>query len=451
VLPTHDELARSLTDLQKHMLRIVREQKGTASLDTIVEGIQKSRDVLRKRDGSLYAIDCRRAVAATLAKTSFNSSLFVRDDDNGGYWRLGPLAKVLNLDLLESPGRRNKSLTLVDEPPSKKRRGSGSSDNSDDSESSNIASPSLARYVRRVPGTRRTQLRLYAPGKRDIEALNIDENEHDQEEDDEQEHEHDVDDDEDEDEEALDDPDVDSDDSVSKRDTPSTPRKRGRKPKDDSTPEILGSPLIYSPRDGDDAHASGDLSPLQTMMIEAINKNGGYALLSTVYKYVSKRWGNLRRRDEALQNVDCKTAVKSCLSANGRSSSPLFEPDPSREGHWRVTRSGLDLSKAAKEKKERKQQQQQAQKTTPTSEEQPKLTDMQEMLMKIILEKGGGATFEQIFHEVTTKWRPKWDTDCKRALLASLSHNPPGNFKKNKDNQWTIAPKALPLVSLLRP
>ena len=31
-----------------------------------------------------------------------------------------------------------------------------------------------------------------------------------------------------------------------------------------------------------------------------------------------------------------------------------------------------------------------------------------------------------------------------RALLASLSHNPPGNFRKTTDgNSWMIAPKAM--------
>jgi len=30
-----------------------------------------------------------------------------------------------------------------------------------------------------------------------------------------------------------------------------------------------------------------------------------------------------------------------------------------------------------------------------------------------------------------------------RAILASLSHNPPGNFRKASDGCWTIAPKAM--------
>jgi hypothetical protein len=53
------------------------------------------------------------------------------------------------------------------------------------------------------------------------------------------------------------------------------------------------------------------------------------------------------------------------------------------------------------------------------------------MLMRIVLQHGGLATFDEIHDDVLKNWKSfrQWDTDCKRALLASLSHNPPGNFK----------------------
>jgi hypothetical protein len=77
-----------------------------------------------------------------------------------------------------------------------------------------------------------------------------------------------------------------------------------------------------------------------------------------------------------------------------------------------------------------------------------KLTDMQEMLMKVILGHGGVASFEEIYDSVTTNFKSKrqWGNDSKRALLASLSHNPPGNFKKTKDGLWTVAPKAMQIA-----
>jgi len=74
---------------------------------------------------------------------------------------------------------------------------------------------------------------------------------------------------------------------------------------------------------------------------------------------------------------------------------------------------------------------------------------MHEVLMKIVLSHGGVCTFEEVFEDVMDlknknyKAVKQLGNDVKRALLASLSHNPPGNFIKTKDGCWTIAPKAM--------
>ena len=68
-----------------------------------------------------------------------------------------------------------------------------------------------------------------------------------------------------------------------------------------------------------------------------------------------------------------------------------------------------------------------------------------DMLMRILLSFGGVCTFDQILDDVqkvflfpifltfkkNKQWKSvrPWVPDTKRALLASLSHNPPGNFK----------------------
>lgn len=80
--------------------------------------------------------------------------------------------------------------------------------------------------------------------------------------------------------------------------------------------------------------------------------------------------------------------------------------------------------------------------------ESPRLTGMQDMLMRIVLSYGGTCNFEQIYEEVakSSKFVRQWGADQKRvsrAILASLSHNPPGNFRKNSDGLWTVSPKAL--------
>jgi len=82
----------------------------------------------------------------------------------------------------------------------------------------------------------------------------------------------------------------------------------------------------------------------------------------------------------------------------------------------------------------------------------PKLTEMHEVLMRIVLKYGGVCTFEEIFEDVLDlkaknhKGVNQLGSDVKRALLASLSHNPPGNFVKTKEGSWTVAPKSLAIA-----
>jgi len=75
---------------------------------------------------------------------------------------------------------------------------------------------------------------------------------------------------------------------------------------------------------------------------------------------------------------------------------------------------------------------------------------MQELLMVTLLKNGGGAEFETIYADVVHS--PSWkllkksgSADDKRAILASLSHNPPGNFKKDpkRESSWFVASRAM--------
>src|SRR5690349_13951039 len=95
-------------------------------------------------------------------------------------------------------------------------------------------------------------------------------------------------------------------------------------------------------------------------MVDSIHKNGGSAPLDVIYKYVSKRWGSVRRRDGSIHNPDCKKAVKSALADN----TSLFKPDDHNDAHWKVSKSALKVVATARQEQAR-------------SEESPRLTDMQ--------------------------------------------------------------------------
>jgi hypothetical protein len=70
---------------------------------------------------------------------------------------------------------------------------------------------------------------------------------------------------------------------------------------------------------------------------------------------------------------------------------------------------------------------------------------MQETLMGIVLEHGGSALLETI-SELAAQRIPsirKKNMDVRRSIVASLSHNPPGFFRKHarKPGFWTITPR----------
>jgi len=261
----------------------------------------------------------------------------------------------------------------------------------------------------------------------------------------------------------------------------------------------LNTETTKSQDDGKTEEDDNPLSPVQIAVIQAINQNGGSALLTTIHKFLSKRWRNLRQKDRTLKTADCKQAVKETLlsySFNGdqaeidsnsdcygsdislpsNSSSNdvaiqitrpnrLFTKDTDKEGYWKLTPHAAALyatvtAKSESPSKSPKREPSSPQPSSPTKPKQedqstevtndnfPKLTNMQDMLMRIIVGKGGFATFEEIKQDVIQNWKSvcEWDSRSKRALLASLSHNPPGNFKKTKDGMWTLSPKGLGLL-----
>jgi hypothetical protein len=338
-----DENDLLLTDLQKHIIRIFREYNGSVHIGTLTNEIQKIWTTIRKRDGSKYTTDCRRAVSATLANNNnVVDPLFVKVLDQDGIWALGPRVEAIPLD----------KLTVKNPIPDLKRKLS---------ESDNEKSDESTSKRRRI----------------DFEL-------------------------------------VQSDSFGSNSPSP--------KPLSSSKPEH-----------------DNELTELQVLMIRSIQAHNGSASLDAIYRTVLKQWGTLKRKDGSYYLSDCKKAVKSSLSYIG-GSSPIFKKDLNVEGNWIVTPEGLALLRA---------------KTVESPENTPKVTELHEMLMRIIVNHGGKCTFEQIFHDVINNKNYRGlrangaPADSKRAIVASLSHNPPGNFKKNKEGFWIIAPKARALAEQL--
>ena len=132
----------------------------------------------------------------------------------------------------------------------------------------------------------------------------------------------------------------------------------------------------------------GEINTLQQLIMEGISKvNGGKSTIESVYKYVNKYWNSLKKRDSQLNEIDCKYAVQcyvdNVITVNGKN---LFTVDTQNEKdvYYKLTDYAIELMEAM---------------SAPTSSELPKLTGMQDVLMKILLTYGGICSFDQIYDE----------------------------------------------------
>jgi len=90
----------------------------------------------------------------------------------------------------------------------------------------------------------------------------------------------------------------------------------------------------------------------------------------------------------------------------------------------------------------------------------PPLTELQILIIKAIQQTGGSANFEQILEHVKPSFEKlrrrngsPYTSECRRALLASLSNNPASKpfFKKEKSggtNSWSLAKRSLEYLEL---
>eukprot|EP01114_Cavostelium_apophysatum_P016825 TRINITY_DN4861_c0_g1_i1.p1 TRINITY_DN4861_c0_g1~~TRINITY_DN4861_c0_g1_i1.p1 ORF type:complete len:615 (+),score=162.50 TRINITY_DN4861_c0_g1_i1:190-2034(+) len=72
------------------------------------------------------------------------------------------------------------------------------------------------------------------------------------------------------------------------------------------------------------------LTDLQILIIEAIEKCSGAATFDQIHEHVVKSFGFLKRRDGTPYTSDCKRAIQASLSSNPSASKPFFKRDPRR-------------------------------------------------------------------------------------------------------------------------
>lgn len=77
-----------LTELQVLIIESIAECGGTATIEQITDGVSQQWGSLRRRDGSKYTADCRRAVQASLANNPSSRPIFRKESRKKGIWGL---------------------------------------------------------------------------------------------------------------------------------------------------------------------------------------------------------------------------------------------------------------------------------------------------------------------------------------------------------------------------
>ncbi|KAL6072663.1 hypothetical protein QOT17_005490 [Balamuthia mandrillaris] len=237
-------------------------------------------------------------------------------------------------------------------------------------------------------------------------------------------------------------------------------------------------------------HADGELSTLQEMIVVAISEYDGAATINQIYEHISKRWDDARRKDGMPYSKDCKRAIQSCISKYCTNASPIFVKKDRVDGFhkWGVVPKVLESLEKRKrtmevdhnilpQQKRIKLENEtssnpitmQAPPTTTfetlSTEEQnannhaavgetKDFSSVQKLIIEVISNHGGSASFNTILDECTQKWgtlRKKdgspYTADPKRSINTTLTRAYPSGptFEKDpsKPGCWRLTQQSL--------
>jgi hypothetical protein len=238
----------------------------------------------------------------------------------------------------------------------------------------------------------------------------------------------------------------------------------------------------------DDAEETA-LTDLQKLIWNGIEAHGGCASFDQVVAEVAKYYGNLRRRDGSPYHSDCRRSVQASLSAHphhpgrvfvrhatnkdlwliapeARSRAPPRDLPPQPVSHASAGLAPALTAAAVLESDASSTQSPMSTSSVPTrvppslalpaaprSTSTTSLTDMQKLLIRIIMNAGGAAAFQHIIEQVSRQWSSlkrrdgsAYSSDSVRAVKASLSNNTYSVpiFKRDTKNPdlWLVADSA---------
>lgn len=187
-----------------------------------------------------------------------------------------------------------------------------------------------------------------------------------------------------------------------------------------------------------------ELTDIQRLITDAIMSCGPSVTFDQIQEFVSHRWKGMRRKDGTLYSADCKRAIQANLRSNPTSPN-LFRRDPEDKAYWQLcstieqaTMSSKSASKETRKEESTDTAQQSEDAANEEAAAPPEdmtdeekaalLTPLQNLMTQVIVEKGC-CHVDEIYNFVKAnnakmlKGRDGPASDCRRAVLASLSKN----------------------------
>eukprot|EP01118_Nematostelium_gracile_P003391 TRINITY_DN138_c1_g2_i1.p1 TRINITY_DN138_c1_g2~~TRINITY_DN138_c1_g2_i1.p1 ORF type:complete len:629 (+),score=232.77 TRINITY_DN138_c1_g2_i1:134-2020(+) len=423
-----------LTDLQVFITEAILSEDGASTtFERIFDYVSKRWRYIRRRDGSNYTTDCRRAIQANLRHNPNHVALFRKDKKVSGNWTV---CRTME-DAIEASKMRQ-----AEKRGNKKDRDDGDEKDDSMSEDEEMIPNAEMPIEEKATTPELTEEKKVKIGSPKLEPKEESEKEEELKEEELE-----------EEGEEVNDPDVipeEAEESIEEGDED-----------EEEIRDEHENPILKDAR----------LTPLQATICESIVDNGGTCHFDLIVHHVSKSWNKIK-----TGNTDVKTAILSALT----DSKKIFKRDTKRTGWWIInkdlegithaednfSRSSRSKSRDAMKKmtspqtkRKNENSDEEEKKEADRKEKDPPMTELQILIIEAIDNCGGSATFEQIFDHVNKKFDnlkrrdgTPYTSECRRAIQASLSNNPTTRpfFKKEtkKGNAvWSLAKRSIEFLA----
>ena len=383
----------ALTQLQVLMAEAIHKKGGKATFQEMHKHVHQFWGTLRRRNGSKYTADAKRAIKASLANNPTSYPIFIKFGKKNGERLWGNAERAIQA--LKNAGKFSEELALQARDNDNEPVNEGDALDSDVEEKEDGSpAPSFMDDMRHLEdesssvGLGSTSNSREGEGEGEEQGEEKDESLHS---------------------------------SVEE--------------KEESNPEALLQKL----------------TPLQRLIRDAIIEHGGHASLETIVEEVKKKWSTLKKRDGTQLTTEPYRSVKASLSNNNPSTGKIFEKVGEE---WKLVPAFAENSPASKTPPMATPPT--ALPTLPSKNplrlsnlnksllEEQKYNLLQALVVRVISEHGGSCSKEVIEQAISNNWKAIKQFDEAGVVTALYSDDPIKAVSACLSDDNTYTPNGLP-------